>query len=292
MRLSSFVQTAVLAAVLPLPLFWSCTSNSHPNPSPSAHKTASAYDTTAVHLALMPTSDCFPFYYAERTGIYQKLGLQVAIHTYTSQLDCDTAMLGQYMDAGYADAIRIRETKLSHSDLRTLSKGTDCWQLVVSGPLRVHDASKLKDRLVALARQSEEDAYLTACLRKANVKADDVYRPLINDVKLRAEMVNRRQVDATMLRWPFTSLAQAFGDRVISAQKTSESGALLVAHTKSLKQRLTSKNLELLKRGYKMAQDSILANKRTQISFILQRDYLLPQEVADTIQCLRTGFFQ
>ena len=33
-------------------------------------------DSAALHVALMPVQDCFPFYLAERTGIYERLGLE------------------------------------------------------------------------------------------------------------------------------------------------------------------------------------------------------------------------
>lgn len=268
-----------------------CTSPK-PKPQTSSQVRGARYDTTAVHLALMPTADCFPFYYAERTGIYRQLGLKVSIHSYVSQLDCDTALMGRYMDAGYADAVRMKDTRLGSAPLVTLAHGTDLWQLVVSGPLRVKTADKLKDRLVAVARQSAEDAYLTSELRKGGTKPDDVFRPLVNDVKLRAEMVGRRQVDATLLRWPFTSLALSSGDRVIASQKAGDSQVLLVARKRSLTHRLEKSRLDLLKKGYAMGLDSIAANPRERISRVLQQDYLLPREVADTVRCPRSGFFK
>lgn len=288
MKTSSTLWTCLACLLL---MLGGCTSQD-PKPQSSRQVRSARYDSTAVHLALMPTADCFPFYYAERTGIYRQLGLKVSIHTYVSQLDCDTALMGHYMDAGYADAVRMKESRLASAPLTTLAYGTDLWQLVVSGPLRVKTADKLKDRLVAVARQSAEDAYLTTELRKAGTKADDVFRPLINDVMLRAEMLGRRQVDATLLRWPFTSMAISSGDRVIASQKQGDSQVLLVARSRSLTHRLEKSRLDLLKKGYAMALDSMATNPRQRISQVLQQDYLLPQAVADTIKCQRSGFFK
>ena len=81
MKTSSFIWAYLFTVLL---MLGGCT-NQDPKPQTSSQVRRVRYDSTAVHLALMPTADCFPFYYAERTGIYRQLGLKVSIHTYTSQ---------------------------------------------------------------------------------------------------------------------------------------------------------------------------------------------------------------
>lgn len=255
--------------------------------SPSAR-----YDSTAIHLALRPTADCFPFYYAQRTGIYRRLGLTLELHTYRGQLDCDTALVGRWMDGGYADAQRLQEPHMKRAGLNVKSTGVDFWQLAVSGPLRVKDASKLSGRLVAVARESAESAYLDEILKESKVRTEDVFRPQVNDVALRAQMLAHRQVDAAMLCWPYTSVALAHADRILLSQPRSESGARFVVKKRGGREHLDTKALDLLKRGYEMAVDSMKVAPRDRVSAILQRDYGVETSIADTLHLEFGGFFR
>ena len=64
------------------------------------------YDSAALHVALVPNRDCLPIYYAERTGIYDSLGLKLQIASYGSQMDCDTTLMGNIAEGGWCDKIR------------------------------------------------------------------------------------------------------------------------------------------------------------------------------------------
>ena len=66
----------------------------------SCHKTdneqaekVSSQDSTVLYVALMPTVDCLPFYYAEQQGIFDSLNANIEIRNYMAQMDCDTAFL-------------------------------------------------------------------------------------------------------------------------------------------------------------------------------------------------------
>lgn len=267
---------------------------------PTAKK-YSAYDTAAVHLALMPTADCLPFFYAQETGIYRQLGLRLQLHTYTSQLDCDTALLGGYMDGGYADLQRLEEGRGQKKHLTPLTEGTDAWTLFVGGTLRVRDVSKLSGRIVAISRESTEKTFCEKLIANAKLKPDAVYLTQINDVKLRAHMMTNRQIDAAMLRWPFTSLALASGNKMLASQPSTARNSALVKSSSCKRVHLNETSLSLLKKGYAMAMDSMriyhkVANGNTRqsqtdkVAAVLQKIYGLDASVADTIK-LREGRF-
>ncbi len=287
--------------VLVVSILFSACGNTKEPVEPAAKK-YSAYDTAAVHLALMPTADCLPFFYAQETGIYRQLGLRLQIHTYRSQLDCDTALLGGYMDGGYADLQRLEEGRGQKKYLSPLTEGSDAWTLFVGGTLRVRDVSKLAGRIVAISRESTEKAFCEKLISNAKLKTDAVYLTQINDVKLRAHMMTNRQIDAALLRWPFTSLALASGDKILVSQPSTARNSALVKSSLCKRVHLNEASLSLLKKGYAMALDSMRIYHKTEtdrtqqsqtdkVSDVLKKIYGLDATVADTIKLREGAFF-
>ncbi len=248
------------------------------------HFGAERYDSTALHVALVPNKDCLPVYFAARRGIYDKLGLNLQIATYASQMDCDTALLGRIADGGMADRERLAAYGKRAGGLAIQWNGTASWQLYVCGSLRVKDVKSLKGRTVAIARESAENAWLSQILQQAGLSAADVYRPQINDLKLRAEMLSGNQVDAAVLTWPYTSLASAEGHRRIHAQSKPDANACFVMKAERLAKPGVKRQWELFEKGRRMALDSIRQKGPQAYSLILQKDYGLPKEVADTLR--------
>ncbi len=283
-------------------LFAACDSNTKQQTDLTVRK-APAYDTAAVHLALMPTADCLPLIYAQETGIYRQLGLRLEIHTYASQLDCDTALLGGYMDGGYADMQRMEQRREQKKTLSPLTRGTDSWMLFVAGSLRVRDVSKLSGRIVAISRESTEKSFCQKLIASAKLKDDAVYLTQINDVKLRAHMMSNRQIDAALLRWPFTSLAWASGDKLLASQAATARNNALVRSAACKRPHLDEQSLALLKKGYAMALDSIAFYHKPgkdndskapadKVAAVLRKVYSLDAAVADTIKISKGGFFK
>lgn len=242
------------------------------------------YDSTALHVALVPNRDCFPIYYAQRTGIYDSLGLKLQIATYHSQLDCDTTLMGGIADGGWADRIRMQFHSKRMSGLEVMWNGTQQWSLFTCGLLRIHSLSALNGRTIGIARQSAESTWLANELKSAKVNADKVYLPQINNLKLRAQMLKGDQIDAAVTAWPYTSLAYANEHRCIATQRFADAnGCFVMKHTR-LKDADKKRQWKLLERGRRMAIDSIRIKGPKAYSLILQNDYGLPKSVADTIK--------
>lgn len=242
------------------------------------------YDSAALHLALVPNRDCLPVYYAERSGIYDSLGLHLQIASYASQMDCDTALMGRFADGGWADLVRRQHYGKRMPSLEVMWTGTQRWALFTSGQLRLNTLGALSGHTVATARQSAEDTYLSAAIKRGKVSADNVYRPLINDLRLRALMLNGSQVDAAVLTWPYTSLALSQGHRCLVAQRFADANECFVMKSASLRKPERKRQWQLLEQGRKMALDSIRVKGLKVCSEVLQREYGLPKAVADTLR--------
>lgn len=64
-------------------------------------------DSTAIRLGLMPTIDCLPFYYADSTGIFDSLGINVKLITFESAIDADTSFVKGHIDAIASDLVKV-----------------------------------------------------------------------------------------------------------------------------------------------------------------------------------------
>lgn len=243
------------------------------------------FDEAALHVAVMPTADCLPIYYASATGIYHQIGLNMDLQSYDSQLDCDTALIGHYADCGWADPERLQGKKMRQVAFTELGQGTEAWKILVCGTLRIKDVKSIDGRTIAIARNTVESRLLDGMIAGAGLKSERVFRPLINDLKLRAEMLTGNQIDAAMLRWPYAQLAQSMGHKVLAAAPSKPNlEARFVVKTEKAKEKGRGEQLNLLARGYAMAVDSIRAGHRDRVSQVLQLSYGIPKEVADTLQ--------
>lgn len=78
----------IITLLLSIAAIVSCTQK---GTQPTAEELA-ARDSLALHIAVMPTTDCLPMYLAAECGIADSLGLDIRLHTYLAQMDVDTAI--------------------------------------------------------------------------------------------------------------------------------------------------------------------------------------------------------
>lgn len=244
-----------------------------------------SYDSTALHLALMPTVDCLPIYYAKETGIFEELGLNVQLHSYTSQLDCDTALLQRVVQGGFTDAYRLEAYGDKASGLQAMWNGEASWQLFAGASLRIKSPQRLKGRTVVISRQSAENAGLEEALLSAGLDKEDVYKPQVNDLRLRTEMLLGKQIDAALLTWPYTEMAAAEGHRLLYTQPKGSQASCFVMDVAWLEaNEANKKQFELLEKGKDMALDSLHMKGPVAYSGILQKKYGIVKAMADTLK--------
>lgn len=243
------------------------------------------YDSTALHLALMPTVDCLPIYYAKETGIFEGLGLNVQLHSYASQLDCDTALLQRVVQGGFTDTFRLEAYGEKASGLQVMWKGEARWQLFACASLRIKSLQRLKGRTVVISRQSAENAALEEALVSVGLNKEDVYKPQVNDLRLRTEMLLGKQIDAALLTWPYTEMAAAEGHRLLYAQpKESQASCFVMDEAWLEADEANKKQFKLLEKGKDMALDSLQMKGPATYSEILQKNYGIVKAMADTLK--------
>jgi len=265
---------------------------------PGAGKTASGgqeADSTAraaeLRIAVLPTVDCLPFYYARSSGIYRKLGLDgVQLVAFASQMDADTALLRGRVQGGVTDLVRLQYYRGRGHRITGVAATDGRWELAVCKGLRIRKADKLKGRLVGISRLSASDYLSEVVLERNRLGYADVYRPQINDYALRAAMLNGNQIDAAVLPEPYATVARLAGHRLLpSTGFSAERTGVLAFRTSDLDRKAVADRVKLLLRGYDMAADSLNRYGTKLCADLLTGDFHLEKTVADSMPLPRYG---
>lgn len=268
-------------------LFCSACSQKEKAPVPAA---VSTVRDTLPKIALTSTLDCLPFYWAERHGLYDRLGLNISISTYPSQFDCDSAVLGKSAVGGISDLVRVAYYGKRHKTLDILTATDNRWGLVVSHDLRVKSINRMKNYMIAVARYSASDLYSEQILKKNNLGYTDVFRPQINNYYLRTSMLNENQINAAVLPEPHLTSARLARNPVLAEDSTgTQSMGCFVVNPLALKALNHKDFTKKLLEGYNQAVDSLNKGGVAVCRRILSEDYKLSDE---TINALRLVHFE
>lgn len=237
-------------AFLFLMLFF-CSCHKETGPS---HEELARRDSIALHVGVMPVADCLPFYLAERTGIYERLGLEVRLHTYQAQLDIDTALARGHVDVGYSDLARAILLQQDSVDVRAIATFEGRLDLITPRRGRVRKLDQLKEKMVAVARHSITDYWSDRLTDSAAIRRADIFRPQINDVRIRTDMLCNGTMDAAFLPEPYATEALQRGHhKNFSTNGLSPKLVVLLATGKALNNVDRQHQIELLLKGYTQA---------------------------------------
>jgi len=175
-----------------------------------------------LHVAVVPTLDCLPIFFAHERGMFEARGVSVDLQQYDSQLDCDTALLSDWVDVAFADASRKALLSQRGTATSLCLETLGSWGIVCSPKVRLKSVKDLKDRTLAVARNSTSEDLALSALRGAGINRSDVMFPLINAYNIRTDMVAQNQIDAAVLPEPFYAIAVERGCKVLQAPQTRE----------------------------------------------------------------------
>lgn len=236
---------------------------------------ADTRDSSTLFVAVMPIEDCLPLYLAEQRGLGDTLGLKLKLLRYDALMDIDTAYILRHADVAWEDSFRLAQyhrqtpnfaTDSALKEPDTLWMPTEGrWCFIASRKGKIKKLKDLNERMVGITRWSLADTLCNIVVNQAGVNQQDVYRPQINNVKLRMRMLRENLLDAAILPEPYASWAKAEKHRILfeypkdvvpsdSVMRKTRIKGFFVRQD-FLKDTLHSKQLELLHKVYRQAQD-------------------------------------
>ncbi|MCD8319109.1 MAG: MetQ/NlpA family ABC transporter substrate-binding protein [Paraprevotella sp.] len=248
-------------------------------------KTTEQRDSTALQVALMPTLDCLPFYYADRCGLFQGQGVKVQLQTFNAQMDCDTAFTRRHVDVSYTDLIRAALLQSNCTGLYVIMQIDGYHELITAKSKRIRNTRNLKERMVAIARHSVTDLLLDTVIGQAKLDPSTVYHPQINDIVLRYDMLSNATIDAAFLPEPYATQARLSGNPSIYDSRQQKIRLMaFMASADALKNKKKAEQIRLLIKAYDKAVEQINRKAETDsIRSILLR-YPVKPETADTLK--------
>ncbi len=240
-------------------------------------------DSAALHIGVLPVMDCLPIYYAQKEGFFAKEGVDVRLHDFLSQMDCDTAMIGGSVDLAYTD---IARALLMKQKVRAICSLPGSMSLITAHSKRIRQSKHLVERMVAVDRMSRADYLSDEIMRQEDLDPTAIYRPQINDIRLRTSMLDEQLLDAAILPEPYSQWMEIKGNRrLYTPADSSPALACMIAKETTLEDSLRNKQIELFLVAYQKAVNDL--NKRqvhqNVIYDILRESYSIPKEICDSI---------
>lgn len=183
-------------------------------------KKSSDIDTTSLKIGVMPTMDCLPFYVAEKSGMFDSLKTDITLKTFDSAMNCDTALAGGSIDGAASDIIKAVLLKQQGDSIKIVMGGDMELYLLTAKSARIRNASSIKEKIVAITRNSAVDFTADKILESVKLGSEELNKPQINSLNIRTQMLCQNQYDGALLPEPYATLCESKGCNRIADSKS------------------------------------------------------------------------
>ena len=193
----------------------------------------------AFKVGVMPTMDCLPIFLLKDSVLYNPDDIDIRLREYTSQRDCDTAMINGRVQASVTDLVQaeyLKEEKHAVLDYMTETNAT--WQLMATPTSGIRKIEDLGDKVIGLASNSVTQ-YLTIQVLCSHPIKNRTYGSQINDIFIRMQMLRNSQLDAIWTSEPQTTQAKILGNKEIynSTKEDFTPGAIVFVNAPKIAKR-------------------------------------------------------
>lgn len=240
-------------------------------------------DSTALKIAVLPTMDCLPFYVAKECGVFDSIGVKVNLITFRAAMDADTAFCNNRVDGNVTDLVKASIWRGAGDSIKLIFSNDLQLYLITAKQARIRSVESLKEKIIALTRNSSVDFVADRILESVKLGSEELNKPQINNIALRAQMTDQNQYDGAILPEPYASMSVQNGGYLVtcSAKLKSVNPMLaLVFHEQTLKER--KQDVALVVKAYNKAVELINKNAKGDVQRFL--NYIPTQnEVPDSI---------
>ena len=231
-----------------------------------------------VTVGLMRIDDSFPFYVAEKEGLFEKHGVTVELQNFSSARDLSTALQGGELDALMTDPVVTALSLKGGTDVRIVAMALGAVPeegrfLVISAPdSGITAPEQLEGRNIAISNNTMMD-YLVEQYEN-NLGLDKAAITTVNmpDLKLRTTtLLEGTEIDAAILPDPLAAYAVAEGANiVIDDTKLGENFSQSVVTATSDAIENNRAGMEAMLAAYNEAIELINANPDAYRAFALE----------------------
>jgi len=215
-------------------------------------------DSAALKIAVMPTLDCLPLFVAQECHLFDSLGADVRLKMFTAQMDCDTAIVGGSVEGTITDLVRAERMIQQGTALKYVTSTNAYWQLYSNRQARIRTLKQLDDKMLSMTRYSATDLLADFAVDSAKLKSDRVFKIQVNDVIIRFKMLSNNEIDAVLLTEPQATLARLqHHHRLLDSRHIPVKLGAIAFREKALKDSERQRQLEVFKKGYNSACDSL-----------------------------------
>ena len=187
----------------------------------------------------MPTMDCLPIFLLKDSALYNPDDIDIRLKEYTSQRDCDTAMINGRVQAAVTDLVQaeyLKEEKSAVLDYMTETNAT--WQLMATPASGIKQVEDLGDKVIGLAFNSVTQYFTIQVISSHSIK-NRTYGSQINDIFIRMQMLRNKQLDAVWTSEPQTTQAKILGNKEIynSTKQDFTPGAIVFVNAPKVEKR-------------------------------------------------------
>ena len=218
-------------------------------------------DSAALKIAVMPTLDCLPLYVAREYKWFCDGKTDIRLKYFTSQIDCDTAILNGRVEGAVSDLVRVARMNKSGAKVKPQIATAAYWQLFTNRNSRIRQINQLDDKMVAMTRYSVTDMLADHVVDSAKLKSERVFKVQINDVNVRLQMMLNNEMDAMFVTEPQATLARLAKHKVLlDTRKMNWHMGVIAFREKPMKDVDRKRQYDVFVKAYNQAGDSINNN--------------------------------
>ena len=241
-------------------------------------------DSAALKIAVMPTLDCLPLYVARENKWFCDGKTDIRLKYFTSQIDCDTAILNGRVEGAVSDLVRVARMNKSGAKVKPQIATAAYWQLLTNRNSRIRQLNQLDDKMVAMTRYSVTDMLADHVVDSAKLKSERVFKVQINDVNVRLQMMLNNEMDAMFVTEPQATLARLAKHKVLlDTRKMNWHMGVIAFREKPMKDVDRKRQYEVFVKAYNQACDSINKNGIARYAHLMEKYCRTRSAVLDSI---------
>lgn len=241
-------------------------------------------DSAALKIAVMPTLDCLPLYVAREYKWFCDGKTDIRLKYFTSQIDCDTAILNGRVEGAVSDLVRVARMNKSGAKVKPQIATAAYWQLFTNRNSRIRQLNQLDDKMVAMTRYSVTDMLADHVVDSAKLKSERVFKVQINDVNVRLKMMLNNEMDAMFVTEPQATLARLAKHKVLlDTRKMNWHMGVIAFREKPMKDVDRKRQYDVFVKAYNQACDSINKNGIARYAHLMEKYCRTRSAVLDSI---------